>query len=74
MAANPTAGEPWAPICTDFFDTPDIIRQWLDTIGLNHLTVASLQGPAARQKAYDALADHMETYLDMEAIRALMER
>ncbi len=57
-----------------FFDTPGIIRHWLDTIGLNHLTVGSLQGPAARQKAYDALADHMEAYLDMGAISALMER
>ncbi len=57
-----------------FFDTPGIIRQWLSTIGLDHLAVGALQGPAARQKAYDALADHMETYLDMAAISALMER
>ena len=57
-----------------FFDTPGIIRQWLSTIGLDHLAVGALQGPAARQNAYDALADHMETYLDMAAISALMER
>jgi len=56
-----------------FFDTPGIIRQWLDTIGLDHLKVGSRQGPKARQEAYDALADHMETYLDMAAIAALIE-
>ena len=55
-----------------FFDTPGIVRKWLAGIGLEHLNVDSLRGPVARQKAYDALADHMEQYLDMAAIAALI--
>jgi adenosylcobyric acid synthase len=55
------------------FDTPDIVRKWLAIIGLGHLAAGSLQGPMARQKAYDALADHMEQHLDMDAINALVK-
>jgi adenosylcobyric acid synthase len=55
-----------------FFDTPGIIRKWLDVVGLDHLRMGVLQGPAARQNAYDALSDHMETHLDMAAIVALL--
>jgi len=66
------AGRAMGTYLHGFFDTPDIIRKWLDAIGLQHLAVDTLQGPAARQKAYDALADHMEAHLDMAAIAALL--
>jgi adenosylcobyric acid synthase len=56
-----------------FFDTPDITRKWLAGPGLDHLAVAPLHGPVARQKAYDALADHLEQHLDMAAIAALID-
>lgn len=55
-----------------FFDTPDIARKWLAGIGLGGLAVGDLHGPATRQRAYDALADHMEAHLDMKAIAALI--
>ena len=51
----------------------DIVRKWLEGIGLGHLEVGELQGPRARDQAYDALADHMEAHLDMEAILKLID-
>jgi adenosylcobyric acid synthase len=54
------------------FDTPAMTRKWLAQIGLAHLPVDSTQGPRARHQAYEALADHMERHLDMEAITQLV--
>jgi adenosylcobyric acid synthase len=54
------------------FDTPAMTRKWLAQIGLAHLPVDSPQGPRARHQAYEALADHMERHLDMEAITQLV--
>lgn len=54
------------------FDTPAIVRKWLDGIGLGALAVGELQGPLARNQAYEALADHMEAHIDMAAIQALV--
>lgn len=56
------------------FDTPAIVRKWLAKIGLGHLEVGSLQGPLARNQAYEDLADHMEKHLDMDAITALLRK
>ena len=54
------------------FDTPALLRQWLAGIGLGHLKTGALAGPEVRQKAYDALADHMEAHLDMPALTGLV--
>ncbi|HSO19665.1 MAG TPA: cobyric acid synthase [Desulfosarcina sp.] len=54
------------------FDTPAVLRQWLAEIGLGHLKTGALTGPEVRQRAYDALADHMEAHLDMQAIMGLV--
>lgn len=54
------------------FDTPAVVRQWLAGIGLGHVETGPLAGPEARQQAYEALADHMEKHLDMQAITALI--
>lgn len=54
------------------FDTPAVIRKWLDTIGLRHIPVPQTGGLEARNKQYDRLADHVETFLDIEAIQSLM--
>ncbi|MBC2736640.1 MAG: cobyric acid synthase [Desulfobacteraceae bacterium] len=54
------------------FDTPAMTRKWLAQIGLAHLPVDFPQGPRARHQAYEALADHMERHLDMEAITQLV--
>jgi len=54
------------------FDSPATTRKWLAQIGLAHLSVDSPQGPQVRHQAYEALADHMEHHLDMEAITQLV--
>ncbi len=54
------------------FDTPDVIRKWLDTIGLRHIPVPRIGGLEARNKEYDRLADHVETHLDIDAIQMLL--
>jgi adenosylcobyric acid synthase len=54
------------------FDTPAITRHWLAGIGLSHVAVDQLHGPAARDRAYEQLAEHTLTHLDLEAITALL--
>ncbi|MBI5593816.1 MAG: cobyric acid synthase [Deltaproteobacteria bacterium] len=51
-----------------FFDTPGITRLWLDQIGLGHVPVSADQGPVERDQAYDRLAKHFESHVDVEAI------
>lgn len=56
------------------FDSPEIIRQWLQTLGLETLhPQGELHGPAARDHAYDQLAEHAEKYLQVDAILSLVE-
>jgi adenosylcobyric acid synthase len=54
------------------FDVPEITRKWLAGIGLDRFPVKQLHGPAARDRAYDQLAEHALTHLDLEAITALL--
>ncbi|MBV5318308.1 MAG: cobyric acid synthase [Desulfobulbaceae bacterium] len=54
------------------FDTPAITRHWLTTIGLATIAVDRLHGPAARDQAYDQLAEHAVRHLDIDAITALL--
>jgi adenosylcobyric acid synthase len=50
------------------FDTPAITRRWLNLLGLEAIKVAERMGPAARDQAYEQLADHFESYVDCEKI------
>jgi adenosylcobyric acid synthase len=50
------------------FDMPEITRHWLAHIGLEAVAVDRRHGPAARDAAYEALAEHAARYLDMETI------
>jgi adenosylcobyric acid synthase len=50
------------------FDTPGITSLWLDQIGLGHVPVSAEQGPVERDMAYNRLAEHFETHVDVEAI------
>ncbi len=54
------------------FDTPDITRQWLEHIGLHDIAVNQMHGPAARDAAYELLAEHAAKHLDIKAIMALL--
>jgi len=54
------------------FDEPAITRRWLAGIGLGAVQVDRLHGPAARDRAYDQLAEHAAAHLDLKAIIALL--
>jgi len=61
------------------FDTPSITRHWLHTLGLEQIDVDTLHGPAARDHAYEQLAEHASKHLDIQGIidllpQALQER
>jgi adenosylcobyric acid synthase len=55
------------------FESPDITRWWLDLWGLGDVSVTSMEGPDARDQAYDQLADHVERYVNMPKILEFME-
>ena len=54
------------------FDAPAVTRRWLAGIGLAHLAVTDLHGPAARDRAYDELARHLTRHLDVDALLRLV--
>jgi adenosylcobyric acid synthase len=54
------------------FDTPKITRRWLKHIGLDTVNVHREHGPAARDGAYDQLAEHCERYIDVESVLGLV--
>ncbi len=55
------------------FDSPGVTRRWLAGIGLARIQVSATHGPVARDRAYDALADHVLAHLDIEALGKLIE-
>jgi adenosylcobyric acid synthase len=50
------------------FDTPAITRIWLDRIGLGHIPVSTDSGFIERDQAYNRLAEHFESHIDVESI------
>ena len=56
------------------FDAPAVTARWLAAIGVDACDVPALAGLAARDREYDALADHFETHVDVEAIWRLATR
>ncbi|MFP4347241.1 MAG: cobyric acid synthase [Desulfococcaceae bacterium] len=50
------------------FDTPEVIRQWLNTLGLDKIAVPDIHGLEARDREYDLLAEHFEKFVDTQAI------
>jgi len=50
------------------FDTPEITARWLRAIGMNDVRAPAMHGPAARDRDYERLADHVEAHVNMEAI------
>jgi adenosylcobyric acid synthase len=53
------------------YDTPEIIRLWLSQIGLGHVPISPDHGHMERDQAYDRLAKHFKTHIDVEAIALL---
>jgi adenosylcobyric acid synthase len=56
------------------FDTPKITRHWLAHIGLSSLKADLAHGPAARDAAYERLAEYTAQHIDIEAIYDLLGR
>ena len=54
------------------FDAPAITQHWLTGIGLGAIAVDQRHGPAARDQAYEQLAEHATRHLDIEAITNLL--
>ncbi len=54
------------------FDSPDITQHWLAGIGLGAIKVDQRHGPAARDQAYEQLAEHAARHLDLAAITGLL--
>ena len=55
------------------FDSPEITRRWLHCWGLSHIGVDTVDGPEARDRAYDQLAAHVAEHLDLPAITGLVQ-
>jgi len=55
------------------FDTPGITRLWLDQIGLSHIPVSVDQGPVERDLAYNRLAEHFESHVEVDAILSTLK-
>jgi len=51
------------------FDSPDITRYWLESIGLGNIQVPEIFGPDARDHEYDLLAGHFSQYVDVKGIQ-----
>ena len=54
------------------FETPAVLRLWLNSLGLNHIPVPDIGGLEAKDRQYDLLAQHFEKYVDLDAIAALV--
>ena len=55
------------------FDTPEITRIWLGQIGLDHVSVSDDHGVVERDLAYDRLAKHFESHVNVEAIFSIFK-
>jgi adenosylcobyric acid synthase len=54
------------------FDNPTVTEFWLRHIGLQDIKTSQLDGPKARNREYDLLAEHFEKYVDVAGIEALV--
>ncbi len=54
------------------FDNPEILKFWLNHIGLRAVDVSDVGGIEARNKEYDLLAEHFEKNVDVERIAKLV--
>lgn len=50
------------------FDNPEIVSRWLSAIGIAGIETSHLEGRDARERDYNLLAEHFETYVDAAAI------
>ncbi len=56
------------------FDVPGVAGRWLAGIGLRRSAAGGVHGPAAREQAYERLADHFEAHVDVPRLLGLIGR
>jgi len=56
------------------FENPAITRQWLTGIGLPGIEVSELEGPEAKDREYDLLAEYFESHIDVDGIFATVQK
>lgn len=66
-------GRVWGTYIHGLFDTPQMTCRWLQQIGLDSVAAEQAHGPAARDAAYDLLAEHTCRHIDIEAICGLID-
>jgi adenosylcobyric acid synthase len=53
------------------FDSPSVTGRWLRAMGVEAAQAPTLGGLAARDHEYEALAEHFEKHVDVQAIMQL---
>lgn len=54
------------------FDEPEIIKSWLNQVGITNISIPNFHGLTARDEAYEKLVNHFENHIDVEKIMQLM--
>ena len=50
------------------FDSPMILKKWLNRLGIDDLEIAEESGMQARDRQYDLLAEHFKKHVDVDAL------
>nr|WP_321499574.1 cobyric acid synthase [uncultured Dethiosulfovibrio sp.] len=69
--ASDPSGRIWGTYLHGVFDLPEFRRAWLASLGWSPSGEA-LSLRELRERAFDRLADHMEEYMDMKALEAIL--
>jgi len=54
------------------FDSPSVLRWWLESVGLSRVKVSDSYGPQSRDRNYHLLAEHLAAHVDFKKIEALL--
>jgi len=52
------------------FENPTVTRLWLNSIGLPDIKTSTLEGPKAKDREYDLLAEYFKSHIDVKGIVA----
>ena len=55
------------------FENPTVTRLWLNRIGLLDIETSTLEGPEAKDREYDLLAEYFESHIDVKGIVATVQ-
>jgi adenosylcobyric acid synthase len=55
------------------FENPTVTRRWLNGIGLPDVKTSTLEGPEAKDREYDLLAEYFEAHIDVDGVIATVQ-